>query len=143
MTVIINGLILSLINILSILIGFLVYYLTKSQTQIAIQIIVACFSSVILFLFWQFISHDYFPKTALNTKEKYWKTFLLSLIFAPIIFIPLHYITQGYLTSWQNITSIWMFQIPTNFLVLNIYKNFSKFITLRKKLKEISRNQDL
>lgn len=138
MTVIINGLVLALINIISILVGFYVYYLTKSQTQIAIQIIVACFSSVVFFLLWEFISQGHFPKTSIITKSDYWKTFLLSLIFTPFIFIPLHYITQGYLTSWQNITSIWMFQIPTNFLVLNIYKNFSKFITLRNKLKEIS-----
>lgn len=138
MVVIINGLVLALINIISILVGFYVYYLTKSQTQIAIQIIVACFSSVIFFLLWEFISQAYFPKTSIITKSDYCKTFFLSLFFTPFIFIPLHYITQGYLTSWQNITSIWMFQIPTNFLVLNIYKNFSKFITLRNKLKEIS-----
>lgn len=133
MAVMINGLVLSLINIFSILIGFFVYYLTKSQTQIAIQIIVACFSSATLFLLWEFISHDHFPKIDLATKSDYRLTFLLSLFFTPFIFVPLHYVTQRYLTSWQNITSIWMFQIPTNFLVLNIYKNFSKFITLRKK----------
>ena len=138
MAILINGLILSIVNILSILIGFFVYYLTKSQTQIAIQIIVACFSSVILFLLWEFISYEHFPKTGLATKSDYWVTFFLSLIFTPFIFIPLHYLTQGYLTSWQNITSIWMFQIPTNFLVLNIYKNFSKYIALRKKLKDTS-----
>ena len=143
MTVLINGLVLTIINIVSILIGFFVYYITKSQTQIAIQIIGACFSSVLLFLLWEFISQEYFPKTTLSKKSDYWKTYTISLIFTPFMFVPLHYITQGYLTSWQNITSIWMFQVPTNFLVLNIYKNFSKFITLRKKLKEISSNQNL
>lgn len=35
-----------------------------------------------------------------------------------LIFVPLHYVSQGYLTSIGNILGIWFFQVPVNLLAI-------------------------
>ena len=132
MSALINGLVLSLLNIISIILGFIIYQISKSRTQISIQIISACFFSVVLFLLWQFISQKLFRKITIEKKSDYWKTYFASILFSPIIFTPLHYLTEGYLTSWQNITGIFMFQIPTNILILKIYQTFAQVLNIKR-----------
>ncbi|HOD01623.1 MAG TPA: hypothetical protein PKH50_02810 [bacterium] len=132
MSALINGLVLSLINIISIILGFIIYQISKSRTQISIQIISACFFSVVLFLLWQFISQKLFRKITIEKKSDYWKTYSASILFSPVIFIPLHYLTEGYLTSWQNIAGIFMFQIPTNILILKIYQTFAQVLNIKR-----------
>ncbi len=88
MSVLINGFVLSLINIVSIILGFIIYQISKSRTQISIQIISACFFSVILFLLWQFISQKLFKKITIEKKSDYWKTYFASILFSPVIFTP-------------------------------------------------------
>ncbi len=39
-----------------------------------------------------------------------------ALIWTPVIFVLLHYLTQGYLTSFGNILAIWLFQLPVNLI---------------------------
>ena len=131
MKVIVNSLILTIINISSILIGFYVYYLVKASNQIAVQAPVACFVSVMSFLLWKFISWRFIKKLDLKEKEEYIVVFFLSMLFSPIIFVPLHYVTQGYLTSPQNIIGIWLFQLPTNILVLTVYSKFSALLNYK------------
>jgi len=45
-------------------------------------------------------------------------TYLLAFGWFPVLFVPLHYVTQGYLTSFANIYNMWLFQAPTNALAL-------------------------
>ncbi len=44
--------------------------------------------------------------------------YLLAFLWGPIVFTPLHYLGRGYLTSFANLTGLWLFQLPTNLLVL-------------------------
>ena len=135
---ILTGFILALINIISVLGGFLVYYLTQAKTQRPIQIVSACTFSILIFIFRGFLFRKILNKKTLKNSKDYVVAYVTSLIFSPIIFIPLHYFSEGYLTSLQNIYAMLMFQIPTNILVLIIYKNFSKIFDLNDKLKDIS-----
>jgi hypothetical protein len=137
-TPIINGFILGFFNIISILVGYWVFYVSKSQNQIAVQVISACIFNIFSFLGWKLICRKFLTKLRLKSKKKLVLTFLLSLIFGPLIFIPLHYATQGYLTSYQNILGIWMFQIPTNILILKLYQHFSHILDLGTKLNKSS-----
>ena len=41
-----------------------------------------------------------------------------SLVWAPLVFVPLHYLTQGYLTSLGNLVALAMYQLPINALAL-------------------------
>ncbi len=136
-----TGFILALINVISILGGFLVYGLTKAKTQEPIQIISACAFSIILFVLWEFLLRKVFNKKTLKNKKDFTVAYATSLLFSPIIFTPLHYASEGYLTSLQNIFAILMFQIPTNVLVLIIFKNISKIFDLNDSLKEISKKK--
>ncbi len=133
MKIIINSLILALINIASVLIGFYVFFLLKTSNQIAIQLPVACFFSVMFFLAWKFITWRYWKKLDLGKNVNYIKVFFLSILFSAFIFTPLHYLTQGYLTSIKNILGLWGFQIPTNILALMIYARFSKLLSYADK----------
>ncbi|MBP7785659.1 hypothetical protein KA062_00100 [Patescibacteria group bacterium] len=133
------GFILAFINIISILGGFLVYHLTQAETQKPIQIISACTFSIVFFLLRGFLFRKIFKKKDLKTKKDYFITYISSLLLSPLIFITLHYISEGYLTSAQNIYAMLMFQVPTNLLVLIIYKNFSKVFDLNEKLKDIDK----
>lgn len=45
--------------------------------------------------------------------------FAASLLWGPFVFVPLHYVTQGYLTSIGNLVGLAIFQLPVN--VLSVY----------------------
>jgi hypothetical protein len=52
-----------------------------------------------------------------STAEKRW-AFMASLAWGPVVFVPLHYFTQGYLTSVGNIAALIMFQVPVNAIAM-------------------------
>ncbi len=134
MAAFINGLILTIINLGSILFGFYIYFISKSDNQIAIQLTVACLTSVVGFLIWKFLCYKFLKKCDLKSKNQYTPTFFFSLLLTPVIFVPLHFFAEGYLTSIQNILSIWLFQIPTNIIILKIHHNFTTLTNLKEKL---------
>ncbi len=41
-----------------------------------------------------------------------------SLVWAPLVFVPTHYFTQGYLTSLGNLVALAIYQLPVNAVVL-------------------------
>jgi hypothetical protein len=41
-----------------------------------------------------------------------------SLVWAPLVFVPLHYFTQGYVTSLGNLVALALYQLPVNALAL-------------------------
>jgi hypothetical protein len=53
------------------------------------------------------------PMLLRNAREGV-RTYVLSLLWGPVVFVPLHYATQGYLTSVGNIVAIASFQLPVN-----------------------------
>jgi multisubunit Na+/H+ antiporter MnhG subunit len=114
---------LAIINICSILAGFGVYQLFKSYNQIAIQTPFAALFSIIAFLLWSLIIQRFsLEQLSLHGVKEFVLTFLFALIWSPAIFIPLHYLGRGYLTSFGNIAGLWLFQIPTNFLALLVVR---------------------
>ena len=42
----------------------------------------------------------------------------LSMVWAPLVFVPLHYFTQGYLTAIGNLIALALYQFPVNALAL-------------------------
>ena len=43
---------------------------------------------------------------------------VVSVLWAPLVFVPLHYFTQGYLTSIGNLVALALYQLPVNALAL-------------------------
>ena len=105
-----HSFVLSLVNIGSIIIGVGVYHLLKPNNQI-----------LTIFALWSLFIHNlHFKYISLQCSSELVLTYLAAFVWAPIIFVPLHFITQGYLTSIGNVIAIWLFQLPTNFLTILI-----------------------
>lgn len=132
----INSLIMTLTNLGSILLGFAIYYVSGSKNQIAVQVVSACILSILIFMFWHYLSYRFFRKSVMENKKSLALVYFLSLVWTPIIFIPLHYITQGYPTSWDNINGVWMFQVPTNALLLLMYYRYNNLLHLQDLIKK-------
>jgi hypothetical protein len=114
-----HGLLLTLINIFAILGGFAVYKLSQAGDQLIIQLPAALFLTLIVFPLGEKMAGILpFHSLQLTGKRPYLKVYFLALIWTPLVFIPLHYLTQGYLTSFGNILAIWQFQLIVNLVVI-------------------------
>ncbi len=51
----------------------------------------------------------------------------LSILWAPLVFVPLHYFTQGYVTSVGNLVALVLYQLPVNLLALFVPSLFPRF----------------
>ncbi len=114
-----HGLVLTIINITGVLVGFGAYHLLKPANQIAIQVPVAATVCIIGFVSWNAFSQRLPFKGLAKPRggELLW-VYLAALLWNPVLFVPLHYLTQGYLTSFGNILGLWLFQIPVNLLAI-------------------------
>lgn len=50
----------------------------------------------------------------------------VALLCAPVVFIPMHYVTQGYLTAASNIVAIWIFQAPVNIVAAIVARDYAQ-----------------
>ena len=121
--IILHGFSLSTANIISIIVAFGVYKALRPVHQLAVQIPVAVALYIAIFLLWMLLVRiPFFKFIAIKTfKELSW-IFLASLAWGPIIFIPLHHTTQGYLTGSGNIIALFQFQLPVNVFVILVAK---------------------
>jgi hypothetical protein len=130
---VVHGFMLALANFISIWLGFVIYYIIKASNQRMIQLPVAVILSCILFSTYIYI----YSKTKIG-KNNYISIkngviiYMCSLIVAPIIFIPVHFITQGYLTSLGNIIPMLKFQVITNIIALYLSSIIGKSLFDRK-----------
>jgi hypothetical protein len=131
-----HSFLLTLINIFAILFGFGIYLFVRPANQIAVQVPVALVVSVAGCLAWWATSHRLPVRwVALHKREELLWVYLAALLWNPAIFIPLHYGTQGYLTSFGNILYFWLFQIPANLaailpvLIINKHKSGQQIAT--------------
>ena len=105
------------VNFAAIYCGFIVYHLPKPANQIVVQLPVAVILSIAGFVFWTlFMRIHLLERFAVKEKRELTYIYFATLVLAPVIIVPLHYVTQGYLTSFGNIAAIWMFQLPVNLI---------------------------
>ncbi|MDH4338394.1 MAG: hypothetical protein OEX18_14065 [Candidatus Krumholzibacteria bacterium] len=115
---VIHGFVLALINLASILVGFAVFTLSGSGHQVAVQVPVALLGTVAGFAAWLWLvrrSRLGWDRTRLRQRAA---VFVLAFLGAAVVFIPLHFFTQGYVTAWSNVTALWAFQAPANLLAM-------------------------
>lgn len=126
--IILHSLVLTAGNIVSIIVAFGFYSLLKQFyppiNQILVQAPVAAVLTVAGFTLWISLVTRYSPRFRLENSFKLeynlerGAVFMLALLWTPVLFIPLHFFTQGYRTSIDNILAIWLFQVPVNLLAL-------------------------
>jgi hypothetical protein len=118
-----QGFILTFINIAAILVAFAIYKVVDniiSVNQRALQTPVAMVLSVAAFVAWIFIANRFFSRLYLRGSGEHLAVFFGALLWNPVLFTILHYITRGYLTSFANILLLWVFQIPVNLVAVLI-----------------------
>lgn len=124
--ILLHSFVLAIANVGSIIAGFGIYQILKPANQIAVQAPSAVVFSVIAFLLWSFLFRSLsITHLSLQERNEIAWMFVFALVWAPIIFVPLHYVTQGYLTAFGNILGIWLFQVPTNFLAIVVARKLS------------------
>jgi len=118
-----HGVVLAVGCLASILVGFGCYHLLRTTwpvNQLLIQVPVAVLTLILGFTAWyMLISRT--PRLQgfrLVGWMEFIAVYIVSLVFTPLIFLPLHYLTQGNISSLDNILSILYFQLPTNFITL-------------------------
>jgi hypothetical protein len=116
-----HGLVLAIINIVAILIGFALHRMIGGRDQVATQTMAGAVITIAAFILWVRLVPRLTSRIVRPTavRELAW-TFVLALAWGAVVFLPLHYFTQGYVTSFSNITALWGFQAPVNLLALLI-----------------------
>lgn len=117
-----NSFVLAVGCLVSILIGFGFYHMLRAAwpvDQIMVQAPVAVIVLIIGFTAWYLvISRPALQHFRLVGWGEFTAVFLLSLVWTPLIFLPLHYLSQGYLSSIDNILAIFYFQVLANLIAL-------------------------
>ncbi len=111
----VHSAILALANLASMLIGFAAYRLTGATNQLAVQVPVAACATVALFAVWMSLAGRFAPRAlGVGGAADGWWIYGLATAWAPVFFVPVHFVTQGYLTSFGNVAALWAFQLPVN-----------------------------
>jgi hypothetical protein len=118
-TILFHGLALTVVNVGAVLVGFAFYKMSGMPYQLAVQLPAAVLLSVVGFGLWYVPAARFAgERLRLHGRAAYVGTCVASFVWLPVLFVPLHYVTQGYLTSFANIYYTWLFQAPTNALAL-------------------------
>lgn len=117
-----HAIVLAVGSLTSILVGFGFYHLlrtTWSIDQLPIQVPFAVLTLIVGFTAWYLvICRTPLQRFRIVGWGEFIAVYLVSLVITPLFFFPLHFLTQGYISSIDNILSILYFQIPTNFVTL-------------------------
>jgi hypothetical protein len=110
---------LTVVNVGAVLVGFAFYKISGISYQLAAQVPAAVLVSVVAFALWYVLARRVGgERLSLRGPSAYVGTYVAAFAGLPAVFIPLHYVTQGYLTSFANIYYMWLFQAPTNVAAL-------------------------
>lgn len=114
-----HSLVLAIVNLCGIWLGFVVYSLVRGPGQIAVQLPIAFIVTVGAFAAWIMILAARGPRRLRigGGAQARW-VFGLSLPWAAVVFVPLHYLTQGYLTAFSNVAALWLFQAAANLVAV-------------------------
>ncbi len=114
-----HGFVLFAANMAALIAGILVFHALGGSAQLAVQVPVAVLGTVGFYLGWQVLSRN-LPVAALvlGDRSEHALAGLCSLVWAPLVFVPLHYFTQGYFTAVGNLVALGLFQVLVNPLAI-------------------------
>lgn len=95
------------------------FWILRVPNQVWLQLPIAVFLSVGCFLGWLIAVRTLGMKALWPAGAgESWSWLAASLLWAPLVFVPLHYFTQGYVTSLGNVVMLAFYQLPVNALAL-------------------------
>lgn len=120
MTILFHAVVLAGINLGSILLAFVLYILMQRPgNQVLFQGgLAAVFSIAMYAAFTWVLEKAGMAAWLLKDRRAHLMAYLLAFFAFAVIFVPLHYVTQGYLTGVENILISWAFMAPVNALGL-------------------------
>ena len=132
---IINSFTLAIANLFSILLGYIAYHFFSNYDQVTIQAPTAFLFSATIFILWSiFARNNRFAGLMPGNFITYILIFILAFAWIPAVFYPLHYFTQHYVSSFNNIAWVWAFQVPVNSITLTVtYFILKKFCSQGKR----------
>ena len=106
-------------NLAGIVIGFAAWRLLGGGDQLAVQVPVALLGSLTLYLLGAGAADRVFRGLlSLRNPPEGWWAFGAALVWGPLVFVPLHFLTEGYVTSPANLVALALFQLVANGPVL-------------------------
>ena len=119
--ILMNGAILLISNLGGILFSHILCQAMGVGYQLGIRLPLAAVLSTALYLAWIFLLRSLrLKRLVTQTQREAVFAGLCSLLWNPLIFIPLHFATQNYLSSAANIFALMAFQVPVNALAISI-----------------------
>ncbi len=110
---ILHAFVLGILNLCAVAIGFFLWKLLGGPQRNVQSFLSAVITFSVFWLWLKFAMSRGIPMAQGNGEALgFW---LLSALILIAIFVPLHYFTQGYLTSWGNIEGLALLFIPVNF----------------------------
>ena len=94
--------------------GGVAYHITGKPNQVWLQLPLAVVLSAVFFCAWILLLRAAGLKRLQPLPAQLGPCLVCSLLLAPLIFVPLHYFTQGYLTSIGNLLALAFYQLPVN-----------------------------
>lgn len=119
-TILLHAFALALINLGCILMAFVIYYLLQQPgNQLLIQGGLAAVFSLSLYTTGTWL----LDRLEMHTWQLYGRrarvmAYLMAFFAFAVMFVPLHFVTQGYWTGVENILFSWGFMAPVNALAL-------------------------
>ena len=121
------SIVLTATNFTGIIVGFVAFLAIGATNQLAVQLPTAVACSLLVFAVWAVLARSApFKPIAIKRRGEFMFVFLGSLVWSTIVFVPLHYFTQGYLTSGSNIAAIWLFQLPVNLFAVTLARQMAE-----------------
>jgi hypothetical protein len=95
------------------------FHILGVANQVGLQLPVAILLTVGFFCAWIFFLRVLgLTRLSCASPKECWASWGISILWAPLLFIPLHYFTQGYVTGSGNLIALALYQVPVNILAL-------------------------
>ena len=116
---VVHASVLVLANFAGLLGGFIAFWLASTTNQLAVQLPIAVLVTLAAFLLWvRLVDDRWRARLRLRgLRDGVW-TYGLAPVIAAIVFVPLHYVLEGYVTAFSNLLALWTFQLVVNALVI-------------------------
>jgi hypothetical protein len=121
-SIVLAGFFLAIISIMAIHFGEnLLFYLGPFNT-VSIQSPLALIIAMLIFFFYMYVLHriEFFDLKIYSLDDSL-LIFAVSVAWSPILYLLLHYYTNGVWVNWKAIFSILFWQIPTNLLIVFMF----------------------
>jgi len=130
-SILLHGFFLVSLNLFSVATAFAIVQLTSLPSEKIIQASIALSVNLIIYIF-VFSIMKAIQKELIEIRDfsMLATIFLVALALLPAIFYPLHYVSKGYWSSFDNLLAIWPYQIVVNGLCLVL-----NFFVLRRRSK--------